>query len=152
MGCRIGQAHVKAYCCLTRTHSPILQSPRGHSVYIYIITTTVPPSFNLIWGSSSANNKIFWKRPIIFAICNAGKINKPDYTSSLEISGVQISFRSFFIENWTFVVKKRNLMFYSKYCPSYCSSCVRHESWSNNASNSASSYTFSLPLRSLSSV
>ena len=43
-------------------------------------------------------------------------------------------------------------MFYSNYCPSYCFSCVGHESWSNNASNSASSYTFGLPLRSLSSM
>ena len=32
------------------------------------------------------------------------------------------------------------------------SSCVSHKSWSNNASNSASSYTFGLPLRSLSSM
>ena len=58
----------------------------------------------------------------------------------------------FFIKDWVFVVKEWNLMFYSKYCTSYCSSCVWHESWSNNASKSASSYTFGLPLRSLSSM
>ena len=61
-------------------------------------------------------------------------------------------FPTFFIKNWAFIVKERNLMFYSKNCPSYCSCCVWHESWSNNASNSTSSYTFDLPLRSLSSM
>ena len=58
----------------------------------------------------------------------------------------------FLIKNWTFIVKERNLMFYPKYCPWNCSSCVWHKSWSNNASNSASPYTFGLPLRSLSSM
>ena len=42
--------------------------------------------------------------------------------------------------------------FLSVYCPSYCSSCVSHKSWSNYASNSAFSYTFGFPLRSLSSL
>ena len=58
-------------------------------------------------------------------------------------------FPPFFIKNWAFIVKERNLMFYSKYCPSYCSLYVWHESWSNNSSTSASSYTFGLPLCSL---
>ena len=33
--------------------------------------------------------------------------------------GVQISFRRFLIKNWEFIVKERNLLFYSKYevCP-----------------------------------
>ena len=61
-------------------------------------------------------------------------------------------FPPFFIKNWAFIVNERNLMFYSKYCPSYCSSFVWHESWSNNACNSASSYTLGLPLHSLSSM
>ena len=37
-------------------------------------------------------------------------------------------FTPFFIKNWSFIVKERNLMFYSKYCPLYYSSCVWHES------------------------
>ena len=45
-------------------------------------------------------------------------------------------FPPFFIKNCVFIVKKRNVMSYSMYCPSYCSFCVWHESWSNNASNS----------------
>ena len=61
-------------------------------------------------------------------------------------------FPPLFIKSWAFIVKERNLMFYSKYCPSNCSSCVWHKSWSNNASNSTSSYTFGLPLRYLSSM
>ena len=63
-------------------------------------------------------------------------------------------FPPFLIKYWAFIVKEWNLMFYSEYCSSYCSSCVWHESWSNtcNAFNSTSSYTFSLPLRSLSSM
>ena len=61
-------------------------------------------------------------------------------------------FPPFFIKNRAFIMKERNIMFYSEYCPSYCSSCVWHESWSNNVSNSALSYTFGLPLRSLSSM
>ena len=64
------------------------------------------------------------------------------------LSGIQISFRCFFIKNWAFVVKERNLIYYSKVCLSHCFSCVWHGSWSNNASNSAFSYTFGLPLRS----
>ena len=59
-------------------------------------------------------------------------------------------FPRFFIKNWAFIMKEQNLMFYSKYCPSYCSSCIWHESWSNNASNSPPSYTFILPLHPLS--
>ena len=43
-------------------------------------------------------------------------------------------------------------MFYLKYCPLYSSSCVWHKSWSNHAYDSASSYTFGLPLRYLSSM
>ena len=61
-------------------------------------------------------------------------------------------FPPFFYQKWAFIVKERNLMFYSKYCQSHCSSYVWHESWYNNASNSASSYTFGLPKRSLSSM
>ena len=61
-------------------------------------------------------------------------------------------FPPFFIKNWASIVKERNLMFYWQYCLSYCSCCVWHESWSSNASNSASSYTFGLPLCSLSSM
>ena len=32
----------------------------------------------------------------------------------------------FFIKSWAFILKERNLMFYSKYCPSYFSFCVWH--------------------------
>ena len=34
---------------------------------------------------------------------------------SSELLGVQISFRRFFYQNWAFIVKERNPMFYSKY-------------------------------------
>ena len=62
------------------------------------------------------------------------------------------NFPPFFIKNWAFIAKERNLMFYSKFSPSYCSSCDWHESSPNNASYSASSHTFGLQLRSLSSM
>ena len=44
------------------------------------------------------------------------------------LSGVQMSFRCFFNQNWAFIVTERNLMFFWKYYPSYCSTCVWHES------------------------
>ena len=66
--------------------------------------------------------------------------------------GCTNKFSPIFIKNWAFIMKERNLIFYSKYYPPYCSSCIWHESWCSNASNSASSYTFGLPLHSLSSM
>ena len=50
------------------------------------------------------------------------------FMRSLENIRCTNKFPPFFIKNWAFIMKERKLMFYSKYCPSYCSSCLFHES------------------------
>ena len=78
--------------------------------------------------------------------------------SSLHESYITIVIRStnkfppFFIENCAFIIKRCEIACWVTPNVRASSCCVWQECWSKNASNSAPSYTFSRPLRSLSSM
>ena len=73
-----------------------------------------------------------WKtlnNAVIFHESNLKNYNPRDkFKNTMKHVRCTNKFRPFFIKIWAFIVKERNLMFYSKYYPSYCSTCVWHES------------------------
>ena len=79
-------------------------------------------------------------------------IDLNNWTKKLNFIRYRNKFSPYFIKNWVFIIKRCEITCSVTPNVRASSSCVWHESWSNNASNSSSSYTFGVPLRSLSSM